>query len=117
MSKLTIKSSGIEEFPLVLQEGNPSPVFQCMEPLATLIANRFNSYENPFLNREDLGEKLARAMEPDCWRDYDAGNGKVANETGWKIIDTIHYAGRVMDILETLGYPMEKKEKKNEDNS
>jgi len=40
--------------------------------------------------------KIARAMEPEAWAEYDAGDGTCANEDGWKCIDSIKAAQRLI---------------------
>lgn len=40
--------------------------------------------------------KLARAMDPEAWAEYDAGQGTCNNQAGWKCLDTIRYAQRLI---------------------
>lgn len=41
-------------------------------------------------------DKLARAIEPDAWAEYDAGNGRCSNEAGWDCMSSIKQAQRLM---------------------
>ena len=49
--------------------------------------------------REAFGMKLAKAIEPEAWQEFDAGNGVCSNDAGWKCKDSIYAARRVMDML------------------
>jgi hypothetical protein len=50
-----------------------------------------------------LDLELAKAMEPEAWAEYDAGNGVCTNDAGWKCLATITYATRVLDHLKKAG--------------
>lgn len=45
---------------------------------------------------QDAMDKLARAMSPESWAEYDAGNGKCTNEAGWDVVDSIEKAKRLI---------------------
>jgi hypothetical protein len=41
-------------------------------------------------------DKLARAMVPDAWKEYDEGNGVCTNMAGWACIESIKYAQKLI---------------------
>lgn len=41
-------------------------------------------------------DKIARAIEPEAWAEYDAGNGVCSNQSGWACKDSIIQAQRLM---------------------
>lgn len=41
-------------------------------------------------------DKIARAIEPNAWAEYDAGNGTCSNMAGWACMDSIKQAQRLM---------------------
>lgn len=55
------------------------------------------------LDRMELGDQLARAMEPDAWAEYDEGNGICSNAAGWACLESIGHATRVLDLLAEKG--------------
>lgn len=55
------------------------------------------------LNRMELGDELARAMEPEAWAEYDEGNGICSNAAGWKCLESINHVAAVMNLLARKG--------------
>lgn len=41
-------------------------------------------------------DKIARALEPDAWVEYDAGNGVCTNTAGWTCVASIKAAQRLI---------------------
>lgn len=58
------------------------------------------------LTRTELGGRLCRALEPEAWEEYDAGNGVCSNQAGWKCLASVEAAARAMDLLHELGFPV-----------
>ena len=53
--------------------------------------------------RHALLEEMARAMEPEAWAEYDAGNGRCTNQAGWKCMDTMVHAASAIEVLVAKG--------------
>jgi len=51
---------------------------------------------------EQAIDNLARAMSPDAWAEYDAGNGVCTNSAGWECIDTIKKAQKLLRAFPRL---------------
>ena len=56
--------------------------------------------------RQDFGEMLCRAIAPDAWAEYDDGKGVCTNSAGFRIVESINAAGRIIAVLEKNGYPV-----------
>jgi hypothetical protein len=52
---------------------------------------------------ERLRDLMARAMCPDEWAEFDAGNGVCSNMAGWAILDSIKHASRAYRALLNAG--------------
>lgn len=47
-------------------------------------------------------EKLARAMEPEAWAEYGAGDGVCTNDAGWKCMDSVKTAQRLIRVFPAI---------------
>ncbi len=51
---------------------------------------------------EELRDLIARAMYPEEWAEFDAGNGVCSNNSGWKILESIKLAAAAYRCLYDL---------------
>lgn len=59
--------------------------------------------ETNTIDREAIGEEIARAIAPDEWAEFDAGKGTCTNGAFWKIKDSMFAACIAMNVLSEKG--------------
>ncbi len=66
------------------------------------------------MSRMRLGDKITAAIAPEAWEAYQTSvpKGTITNMDGWKLIDALAAAGRVMDMLHAEGFPVPARRKK-----
>lgn len=64
----------------------------------------------PETPREALGMRIARAIAPDAWAEYDHGKGRCTIESGARVLESISAAARVLDTLESEGFTIPPRE-------
>lgn len=61
------------------------------------------------MSRMKLGDKLIQAICPEGWAEYIATRPRgrrMSNAVGFRFVDAIDSAGRIMDMLHAEGYPV-----------
>lgn len=53
-------------------------------------------------HREEIGMRIARAIAPESWKEFDTGNGVCSNQAGHECMESIAAAKRVMDELRNI---------------
>lgn len=51
----------------------------------------------------DLADKIARAIAPIAWAEFDAGKGVCSNSSGWACMASVDAAGKVLALLVAEG--------------
>jgi hypothetical protein len=50
------------------------------------------------MDKSELGDKIAREIAPDAWKEFDQGKGVCSNSAGFACIESIKAAGRVIKL-------------------
>jgi len=60
------------------------------------------------MNKYQFIDEIARQMERSAWAEYDAGNGKCTNESGWRLHESLEHAQVAVAYLRDNGFLSEK---------